>query len=154
MATPPPKRRAFFSFHYQRDIWRVNQVRNAGIVDAQAAAGWADASLWEEAKKKSDAAIKKLIDDGLVGSSVTVVLIGAKTSERQYVKYEIEQSVKRGNGLLGVRIHGIKDKDGKTDTWGAAPQALLDAGATIKDYDRDKFGEWVQAAYKAAHGDK
>ena len=83
MGASDPKRRVFFSFHYQRDIWRVNQVRNAGIVDAQAAAGWSDASLWEEAKKKGDAAIKKLINDGLVGTSVTVVLIGSQTSERK-----------------------------------------------------------------------
>ena len=25
----PQKRRVFFSFHYQNDIWRVNQVRNS-----------------------------------------------------------------------------------------------------------------------------
>ena len=152
MGASDPKRRVFFSFHYQRDIWRVNQVRNAGIVDAQAAAGWSDASLWEEAKKKGDAAIKKLINDGLVGTSVTVVLIGSQTSERKYVKYEIDQSLARGNGLLGVRIHNLKDAAGNTDSWGFAPQGLLDAGAAIYTYDRDQFGEWVQAAYRTAKG--
>ncbi len=40
-----PKRKVFFSFHYQRDIWRVNQIRNAGVIDASAAAGWADEDL-------------------------------------------------------------------------------------------------------------
>ena len=47
-------RRAFFSFHYQRDIWRVNQVRNIPNVTGCAAAGFQDASLWEEAKRKGE----------------------------------------------------------------------------------------------------
>lgn len=44
-------RRVFFSFHYQRDIWRVNQIRNIGEIVGTAAVGFHDASLWEEAKK-------------------------------------------------------------------------------------------------------
>ena len=82
-------RRAFFSFHYERDIWRTNVVRNSGVVEGSAAAGFHDASLWEEAKKKSDAEVKKLIDKGLLGTSVTIVLIGAETSTRTFVDYEI-----------------------------------------------------------------
>src|SRR5947208_12023575 len=105
-------RRVFFSFHYQRDLWRVNIVRNSTVVEGVAAAGFSDASLWEEAKRKGDAAIKSLIDKALDNTSVTVVLIGAQTASRKYVTYEIEQSIARGKGLLGVRIHNIKDKNG------------------------------------------
>jgi hypothetical protein len=52
-------RQVFFSFHYQRDVWRVNQIRNIPNVIGYAAAGFQDASLWEEAKRKGDAEIKK-----------------------------------------------------------------------------------------------
>ena len=45
-------RRVFFSFHYERDIWRVNVVRNSWLTKGREAAGFWDASLWEEAKKK------------------------------------------------------------------------------------------------------
>ena len=62
-------RRVFFSFHYQRDIWRVNQIRNIPNVTGTAAAGFQDASLWEEAKIKGDASVKKLIDEGLMNTS-------------------------------------------------------------------------------------
>ena len=55
-------RKVFFSFHYERDIWRTNVVRNSGIVEGTSAAGFHDASLWEEAKKKGDADVKKLIE--------------------------------------------------------------------------------------------
>jgi len=144
-------RRAFFSFHYERDIWRTNVVRNSGVVEGSAAAGFHDASLWEEAKEKSDAEVKKLIDKGLLGTSVTIVLIGAETSTRKFVDYEIEQSIARGNGLLGIKISGIRDKDGKTDAQGAVPARLTKAGAPSYTWDRDKFGDWVEAAYKKAH---
>jgi hypothetical protein len=53
-------RKVFFSFHYERDIWRTNVVRNSGVVEeGSAAAGFYDASLWEETKKKGDAEVKK-----------------------------------------------------------------------------------------------
>lgn len=144
-------RKVFFSFHYERDIWRTNVVRNSGIVEGSSAAGFHDASLWEEAKKKGDAEVKKLIDNGLIGTSVTVVLIGAETSTRKFVDYEIEKSIARGNGLLGIYISGIKDQNGKTDIQGLAPSRLVSAGAPCYHWNRDKFGEWVEAAYKAAH---
>ena len=48
-------RRVFFSFHYDRDIWRVNQIRNIGEIVGTSAAGFHDASLWEEAKTKEKA---------------------------------------------------------------------------------------------------
>lgn len=144
-------RRVFFSFHYERDIWRTNVVRNSGIVEGNAAAGFHDASLWEEAKKKGDAEVKKLIDKGLIGTSVTVVLIGAQTAQRKFVDYEIEQSIARGNGLLGIYISGIKDSNGNTDTQGPAPARLIQVGAPCYTWDRSKFGDWVEAAYKKAH---
>ena len=144
-------RRVFFSFHYERDIWRANVVRNSGVVEGSAAAGFQDASLWEEAKKKGDAEVKKLIDSGLIGTSVTVVLIGSETAQRKFVDYEIEKSIARGNGLIGIYISGIKDQNGKTDIQGSAPLRLIMAGISCQYWDRTKFGEWVEAAYKKAH---
>lgn len=103
-------------------------VRNSGVVEGSAAAGFHDASLWEEAKRKGPAEVMRLIDAGLIGTSVTVVLIGAKTVERQYVDYEIEKSIARGNGLLGIYISGIKDQQGDIDTQGPARNVSLQPG--------------------------
>ncbi len=114
-------RQVFFSFHYDRDIFRVNQVRNSGFTQPET--GFIDHSLWEESKKKGDAALQKLIDDGLKGASVTAVLIGAETAGRRWVKYEIEKSWNDGKGLLGIRIHNCKDINGRTDSYGADPFA-------------------------------
>ncbi len=114
-------RRVFFSFHYQRDIWRVNQVRNSYLTQDREVAGYWDASLWEEAQRKGDAAIKQMIDNALVNTSVTAVLIGSETFGRQYVEYEIIQSYNGGNGLLGVYIHGLKNQSGFSDYKGRNP---------------------------------
>jgi len=147
-------RRVFFSFHYQRDVWRANIVRNSGVVIGSAAAGFQDASLWEEAKKKGDDAVRKLIDSGLENTSVTVVLIGAKTAGRKFINYEIAQSIARGNGVLGIHIHNIKDKDGNTDTKGEVPAKLISGGYKVYTwpFDADKFAKWVEeAATEAGH---
>ena len=66
-------------------------------------------------------AISRWIDSQLQGTSVTVVLIGAETSSRPWVQYEIKKSIELGKGLLGVRIHAIKHWDGSTGWAGANP---------------------------------
>jgi hypothetical protein len=145
-------RRVFFSFHYQDDIFRVNVVRKCGVVSGTAAAGFQDASLWEKTKKKGTDAVKRLIDLGLQGTSVTCVLIGQKTANRKYVTYEIEQSVKKGNGLLGIHINDIKNIKGDTNFWrGEVPAGLRKYNAPIYGWDQDSFGGWVEEAYQRAH---
>lgn len=144
-------RRVFFSFHYQRDIWRVNQIRNIPNVTGCAAAGFQDASLWEEAKKKGDAAIKTLINKGLENTSVTVVCVGSKTADRSYINYEIDQSIARGNGILAVQIHHLKDKDGNTDPAGAIPSKITAGGYKAYKYvDHEKLAKWIEEAAKDA----
>ena len=156
-------RRVFFSFHYDRDISRANVVKNSWVT--KDAAGFWDASLWEEAKKEGDDAIKKMINDGLKGASVTAVLIGAKTSSREWVLYEIKRSYVEGKGLLGIYIHNIKDLQGKKDAKGPNPFGKLYVtendekvylSEKYKTYDwvlddgYENLGEWVEAAAKAA----
>ena len=117
------KRRVFFSFHYQRDLWRVNQIRNSGQpwLNKSESFGFWDSSLWETTKQQGDKAIKRLIDQGMKNTSVTVVLIGAETADRKYVGYEIEQSYQRGKGLLGVYIHRLEDQSGRNSSKGKNP---------------------------------
>lgn len=109
-------RRVFFSFDYDRDIWRASQVRNSQVVkrDDQDV-GFIDAAHWEEVKRGGDSAIKAWIDEQLNGTSVTIVLIGSKTSESKWVRYEIERSANKGNRLLGIYIHQVQDENGRSD---------------------------------------
>jgi MTH538 TIR-like domain (DUF1863) len=158
-------RRAFFSFHYERDVWRAGQVRNSWVTKDRESAGFWDAADWEEVKKKTDDEIEKWIAKQLEGTSVTVVLIGAQTSERTYVGYEIKQSHNKGNGLLGIYIHNMKDVNKNTDTQGKNPLSnwhverdarkilLSDIYPTydwVNDDGYNRMGDWIEAAAKLA----
>jgi hypothetical protein len=158
-------RRAFFSFHYERDNWRAGQVRNSWVTKDRESAGFWDAAAWEEVKKKGNDAIEKWIDGQLTGTSVTVVLIGAETSEREYVGYEIKQSHGKGNGMLGIYIHNMKDVNSRTDTKGKNPFAnwhierdgrkillsdMYPAYDWVNDDGRTNMGNWIEAAAKKA----
>jgi len=99
-------KKVFFSFYYERDIWRANQVRNSWVTkpDRQDAGFW-DKASWEKVQKEEDEAIKRWIRAQMAGTSVTVVLIGAETSSRKWVKFEVQESYDEGKGMLGIYIH-------------------------------------------------
>ena len=104
-------RHVFFSFEYENDVWRANVVRNSWVTHPGASAPFWDAADFEEVKKQGEAAIRKWIDGQLQGTSVTAVLVGANTCYSKWVKYEIEKSISRGNGLLQIDIGFIEDQN-------------------------------------------
>ena len=106
-------RRVFFSFDWD-DVWRVNQVRNCVVALGVQTAGYIDAADIEAAKRQTDAAIQRWIDQQLNGTSVTVVLVGSGTCSSRWVQYEVAKSRERGNGLLGINISGLKNQWGQT----------------------------------------
>lgn len=118
-------RRVFFSFHYDRDISRASIVRNSWITRDRETAGFVDAASWESVKRQGDEAVKRWIDDQLAGTSVTVVLIGNETSTRPLVIHEIQRSYALGKGILGLRIHGLRDLRGRMDSPGINPLDTL-----------------------------
>lgn len=155
-----------FSFHYERDVWRAGQVRNSWVTkpDRETAGFW-DAASWEEVRRKGEEEVKHWINNQLEGTTVTVVLIGAETISRDYVKYELAQSNKRGNGILGIYIHQIKDSDGRTNTKGNNQFGQIftnDKGEAkyfwelyntydwVEDREYDNLGDWVEDAAKKA----
>lgn len=107
-------RRVFFSFHYDNDVWRVNTVRNSWVIQGKEVAGFIDKAEFEKIRRTGDRGVKNWIDKQLIGTSVTVVLIGSKTLDRPFVQYEIEASRRRGNAIIGVTIGGIKDQCQRT----------------------------------------
>lgn len=159
-------RHVYFSFHYA-DVWKANVVRNSGV--AARSAGFADRSLWEEAKTKSKTRLERLIQEGLNGTSVTVVLIGRETARRAWVKYEIQESIKRGNALMGLHLHSIPDQSKQTTRRGAVPSLLkrhevpIHDWAGVRDFAQrvedvwqsqknpdvfDQFGRWLGGLFR------
>ena len=151
MPRPVAKRRVFFSFHYQNDIWRVNQVRQSWRYNHESsreAEGFYDASIWERSKLTGPESLKGLIRNGMQNTSVTCVLIGSQTYERRWVRYEMARSVIKGNGLLGVRIHLMGDRSGYTSPPGPNPLEYMGVylvNGVVKLAEHSN-GRWVQYA--------
>ena len=112
------KHQVFFSFHYRRDSWRASQVRNMGKVSDSSTFSDND---WEEVRYKTESKIKEWINEQLQKRSCLIVLVGAKTSERKWVKYEIEKAMELNKGIVGIRIDRLKDSDGNQDEEGSNP---------------------------------
>jgi len=143
-------RRVFFSFKYKPDVSRAMVVRNSWITQGREAAGFIDAADFEKIKRQGDAAIKSWIDGQLRGTSVTVVLVGAKTCSSRWVKYEIEQSKALGHGLLGIDISKVKDFSGNTtERCGRIPVGY-DFYLWNNDDGYNNMGGWIEKAAKEA----
>ena len=143
-------RHVFFSFKYKQDVSRAMVVRKSWVTQGKEAAGFIDAADFEELKKKGDDAIRNWIDAQLKGTSVTVVLVGEKTCSSGWVKYEIAESIKRGNGLLGIDISKIEDLNRNTSKrCGKIPEGH-DFYLWNKDDGYKKMGDWIEKAAKAA----
>ena len=111
-------RKVFFSFHYNNDAWRVQQIRNMGVIEGNIPVSSND---WEEVKRKGDDNIKCWINDAMYYRSCVVVLAGRYTADRKWINYEIEHAWKEGKGIVVVYIHGLKNSFGEQDYQGENP---------------------------------
>ncbi len=127
-------RRAYFCFHYERDLARVRLLLDTPNVLANAAAGFQSTAFWERIRRRGEAAVHAAIDSALENTTVTVVCLGRWTSNGKFIDYELERSLSRGNGLLGVRINHLRDEKGTLDDPGAAPALFNMTDYSVHDY--------------------
>jgi Cft2 family RNA processing exonuclease len=158
-------RKVFFSFHYARDVRRIVQVRNSWVVRTKGEAQpFYDAADFEQAKKRVGG-IEKWIEEQLKGTSVTVVLFGAQTYEREWVRHEIKRSYDLNKGLLAIDIHRIKDPQLGADVQGQNPldywhvqqngrkvpfSSLYKTYDWVNDDGYNNLSTWIEAATAAA----
>jgi hypothetical protein len=92
--------------------------------------------------------IRSKVNEQLKGTSVTVALIGKKTHQSDWVKWEIDKSLNKSspNGILAIRL----SDDAPLPDGSPVGDALKEAGAEIIDWDPHKFGEAFERAFKAA----
>jgi hypothetical protein len=130
-------RKVFYSFHYIPDAWRASQVRNMGIIEGNQPVSDND---WETVKRGGDAAIAKWIAGQMFGRSCTIVLVGQNTAGRKWITHEIIESWKARMGVVGIRIHRLKDHAGNTASIGGNPFDSVNLGekplsSIVKLYD-------------------
>jgi len=141
-------RKVFFSFEYS-DVNRAMIVRksNAIIADEKV---YIDKADIEKVERQGPDAVRRWIDQQLNGTSVTVVLVGAETDKSKWVRYEIDESIRRGNGILTIDISQVGDFGGPPTRW---------CGLTVNGYpnyrwahgtSHDSIGKWIDDAAKKA----
>ncbi len=155
-------KKCFLSFHYKEDCWRVSQVKKIGAIEEQPLL---DSNDWESIKKKGDAAIETWIADNMKGKKCLVVLVGAKTAGRRWVKHEIKKAWKDGLGVLAIHIHNLKNADEEQSDKGSNPFTGLTVdgeAVTGKVYDppykistnvynhiKENISDWIDEAIEA-----
>ena len=146
VANNTPRRRVFFSFHYDGDSWRTGQVRNIGALQGSKPVA---ANAWEEVKRRGRSAIREWIDARIDRASCVVVLVGSETADRQWVQYEIERAWDSGKGLVGIYIHNLRDQDEMQSRKGRNPFGIDVAGVRLSDHVkvRDPRTRDSQGAY-------
>ena len=143
-------RRVFFSFDYT-DVWRANVVRNSWVGRDREAAGFFDAAEREQVQRQGDLAIQRWIDRQMANTSVTVVLVGQATNLSRWVRYEINQSVDLGKGLLEVSIARIGDQLGlRAGNCGKLVPWWAPTYCWVADNGYRNFRDWVEIAAQAA----
>lgn len=107
----------FYSFHYGRDVHRVQLVRNIGFIEGQPLL---NAQEWEAVRARGSSAIAAWIDEQMKYKTAVVVLVGRETASRPWVQYEIQRAWDIKKPLLGIRIHGLSSM-GTVDSIGPDP---------------------------------
>lgn len=130
-------RRCFYSFHYVPDCTRAAQVRQIGSIEGNPPAKDND---WEAVVGGGSAAIERWIENQMYGRTCAIVLVGQGTANRKWINHEIGKAWDRGMGVVGIRIHGLKDLQGLTSIAGANPFDFIGHGSTrlssiVKCYD-------------------
>jgi hypothetical protein len=124
-------RRCFFSFHYDPDNWRASTVRNIGAIEGNQPARDND---WESIAHgpNHEDRIERWIADQMKGRTCTVVLVGEGTAKRKWINHEIIKSWNDGLGVVGIRIHGLKNRNGEVAAAGENPFDHIIHGPTKK----------------------
>ena len=142
-------RKVFFSFN-NKDAFRARTVIKSWISEGKIPTGFINGAEYEKIKKKDDNSIKNWINYQLEGTSVTVILVGKKTCDNPLMKYVIDKSIEKGNGLLGIDVSKIRDSQGKlSERCGRIPKRD-DFYLWNKDNGMENMGNWIEiAALKA-----
>jgi hypothetical protein len=137
----------FYSFHYERDVSRVQLVRNINALEGQPLLNAQD---WEEVKRRGRQAIVDWIDEQMRYKRAVVVLIGRETADRPWVIYEIEKAWQAKKPLVGVRVHSLSSF-GRADRPGANPFDKALGADNIPVFDPTRVDRWGGIDTKATY---
>ncbi len=129
-------RRVFISTAYED----VNQARGFKLLpwNPNVKAEFVTRDLLSPVDSQNPDYIKANIRERLNGTSTTAVLIGQTTHKSDWVRWEVEESRMRGNGIVGIKLKGQDDAP--------IPSVLKEVGAKVMDWDAQKISDEIEKA--------
>lgn len=97
-----------------------------------------DRHLLDPVDSTNDDYIRRCINDELKGTSVTVVIVGENTKDSDWVDYEIERSLDKGNGILAVKLPDVDDDK--------VPDKIVENGGEVIGWNPHEFGDAIERA--------
>lgn len=91
--------------------------------------------------------IKRKIREQISGTSVTVVIIGEKTADSEWVAWEIKESLnkEKPNGIVGILPKGTAPPPRNS----RVGKALYEAGAEVVEWKQEEVEAAIERAYNA-----
>lgn len=149
------QRSVYFAFDYHRDLARVKKICAVPGVVARAAGGFETSTVWQQAERQGEAAVRALIDESLGRTEVTALCLGMRTSFDKHLDYQIERSFDLGNGLVAVTINQITDDQGTVDPYAPVPPIVEAKGYRVYPYtSRSHLAHQIEEAYQLAQLDE
>ncbi len=108
-----PKRKVFISYHHRNDQWAYDYFSREFGEDLEL---FYDNSLDGKIRSDDPEYVNRAIrEDHIVGSSITILLVGPDTGKRKYVDWEIRSTLHEKHALLGLALFSAKKtSDGMT----------------------------------------
>lgn len=97
-----------------------------------------DRHLLDPVDSTNEQYIKSCIRDQMKGTSTTVVLVGENTQDSEWVDYEIERSLDKGNGIVAVKLPGVSEDK--------VPDKIKENGGEVVDWNPEEFGDAIERA--------
>ena len=101
-----PKRKVFISYHHENDQYWANSLRSTHSEQYEV---FYDNSLDDEVDSDDlDYVHRKIREDYINGSSLTIVLCGAETHKRRFVDWEIYSTLHYEHALLEIVLPTLR----------------------------------------------
>ena len=126
----PKVRNIFVSFHVE-DETQVNLLRHQAK-DNQFGIHFRDYSV----KEPFDEAWRRQCREKIALTSATIVMIGPKTAQRPAVIWEINESLRQGKKVIGVRIY--------KDRYDPIPKSLIENNCPIVEWNLAKISKLLE----------
>ena len=136
-------KKIYFCFTME-DVSRAVVVKNYWESEANGNSEFTNPIELMNLEKQGVDAVKHRIIEQLEGTNVTVVLVGKETCTDPWVRFAIEKSIEKGNGLLGIDISKIKDLQGNTsEPCGMIPEGYPFYYWNMED-GKTNIIEWIE----------